>query len=274
MSTTVSRAYKADHPRIDADGNFQSTSLYYIVFGADNEDEAVSAARASADSFYRDMPLQELEVAEKLGDTTFEVRADYESDPNSLNEKGEKPESSFSFEISAATKHITKSINTVWKSSGSPDNGKTIGYDGERIAGTDIIMPQSKFSETHFFDDDQITTRYKKRVEQIVGTMNNASFRDYEPGELLFMGAQGSRSGTGKDDLWSVTFQFAFSPNRKNIEVSDNITIPQKYGWDYFWVRYMPFLDTASKSIVQKPVAAYVERVYYITDFRQLEIGR
>ena len=70
-----------------------------------------------------------------------------------------------------------------------------------------------------------------------------------------------------------MTYKFAVSFNRKNFNVGD-ITVNEKYGWDYMWIRYADEVDDEKKSLVKKPVAVYIERVYMITNFSALGIGR
>ena len=52
-----------------------------------------------------------------------------------------------------------------------------------------------------------------------------------------------------------------------------SITVSAKKGWEYLWVKYSETEDTAAKSLVQRPVAAYVEKVYEQADFGGLGIG-
>ena len=91
-------------------------------------------------------------------------------------------------------------------------------------------------------------------------------------GECLFLGASGSRRGTGSDDDWEITFRFAASPNQANLPVGDMIVAAKK-GWEYLWVRYADAEDAGSNTLVQRPVAAYVEKVYEEADFVGLEVG-
>ena len=86
---------------------------------------------------------------------------------------------------------------------------------------------------------------------------------------VLFLGASGSKRGNGD---WEITFNFAASPNQTNITVGD-ITVAQKLGWEYMWVRYADAEDTIAKAIVKKPIAVYIERVYELGDFSNLGIG-
>ena len=99
--------------------------------------------------------------------------------------------------------------------------------------------------------------------------VNSGSFKGLAAGECLFLGASGSMRAGGD---WEITFKFAGSPNRTNIRVGD-ITVPSKKGWEYLWVKYSEQEDTAAKAIVQRPVAAYVEKVYDDGDFGALGIG-
>ena len=116
-----------------------------------------------------------------------------------------------------------------------------------------------------------MTTAYKKRLAELTGTVNNGKFKGYAPGEVLFLGASGSRRGKHSDDDWEITFRFAVSPNRENLKIGD-LTIKEKLGWDYLWVRYADEVSSDQKSLVKKPESAYVERVYQAADFGGLGI--
>jgi hypothetical protein len=73
-------------------------------------------------------------------------------------------------------------------------------------------------------------------------------------------------------DAWSITFNFAGSPNTASQTIGD-ITGISKYGWDYLWVRYADFVDSFAYSLVKRPIGVYVERVYQPADFSDLGIG-
>ena len=129
------------------------------------------------------------------------------------------------------------------------------------------------FSETHYFSPRFVSTAYKKTVAGLTGCINNAPFKGYFSGEVLFLGASGSRRGNSTDDWWEISFKFAVSVNRNNLRVGA-LTVPQKLGWDYMWVRYADNLDGAQSSLIKIPVAAYVERVYPFGNFGALGIRR
>lgn len=97
--------------------------------------------------------------------------------------------------------------------------------------------------------------------------MNNAPFKGFAPGEVLFMGASGSQRG---QDDWEITFRFAASPNAVGLTVGDIVGIDKK-GWEYLWVRYADAED--ENTLVKQPIAAYVEKVYEEGDLSLLGIG-
>jgi hypothetical protein len=103
----------------------------------------------------------------------------------------------------------------------------------------------------------------------MTGTINGFPFRDFAAGEVLFLGAVGSQRGY---EDWELQYHFAASPNLFNLSVGD-ITGIAKAGWDYLWVLYEEIDDAATNKLISTPRAAYVEKVYWRTDFSGLGIG-
>ena len=114
-----------------------------------------------------------------------------------------------------------------------------------------------------------MTASYKAILRSLTGKVNNASFKGFSAGEVLFLGASGSKRG---DDDWEISFRFAASENRSYITVGD-ITGVAKKGWEYMWVRYADAEDDEAKAIVKKPVAVYIEKVYEEGSFGAFGIG-
>ncbi|MFN8730574.1 MAG: hypothetical protein ACK5Z4_12025, partial [Planctomyces sp.] len=112
---------------------------------------------------------------------------------------------------------------------------------------------------------------YKGAIFSCTGKTNAGSFRGFAAGEVLFLGATGSKRGDGPDDNWEITFRFAASPNQTGLSVG-SITGISKKGWEYLWVRYADAEDSGSGAIIKKPIAAYVERVYDQANFGALGI--
>jgi hypothetical protein len=115
-----------------------------------------------------------------------------------------------------------------------------------------------------------VTNAYKFMLAGMTGlTMNDADFKGFSAGECMLLNVSGSRRG---DDPWELTFRFACSPNATGLTVGD-ITDLDTLGWDYLWVRYATYEDSAGRSLVQRPSAVYVERVLTPADYSTLGIG-
>lgn len=186
---------------------------------------------------------------------------------------GPMAESNFTFDTSGGTQHITQSLSTVNKYAPSgqtaPDFKGGVGFKKDGFEGVDVTLPVYSFGETHFLDDATVTNTYKGTLFTLTGRTNNASFKGLADGECLFLGASGSkRSG----DLWEIQFRFAASPNRTGITVGDITNIAKK-GWEYLWVLYADQVDDDAAAMVQRPLAAYVEKVYEDGSFAGLGIG-
>jgi len=178
----------------------------------------------------------------------------------------------FSFDTGGGTQHITQSLATVGTFAPvgitAPNFKGAIGVTADNVEGVDIVVPVYQFSETHVLPDATVTDTYKAALMVMTGRVNSDIFRGFAAGSVLFLGAAGSKRGDGD---WEITFRFAVSPNVGAITVGD-ITGISKKGWEYLWVRYEDAEDAGAQSIVKRPVAAYVERVYTELPFTTLGI--
>lgn len=283
MAITVHEHFES---RQGPSGNFAGQNRKYIVRGTD-DDVTVRIAVAQSSPVVLDLFLDGTNIIYRqsidpnpLGGGVWDVFVSY-STVFPANE------SSFTFETGGGTAHIERGRGTqsaYWNPAlvdKAPDTFGVIGFDGESIAGTDIPVPVYHFAETHYFPPTLITGAYKSLLSILTGAVNNATFRDFDRGEVMYLGAGGSKRGAGD---WEITFQFAASPNSDKL-VSlgiDPLTIPgitqpqeeiDKLGWDYLWVRYEDSTDDVAKKLVKRPLAAYVDRVSYFADFSYLGIG-
>ena len=178
---------------------------------------------------------------------------------------------SYTFETSGGTQHVTQSLQTVAKHAKpgkvAPDLKGAIGFNNDSVEGTDVTVPVFRFSEAYSIPVGLVTHGYKLTVFGLTGKVNNAPFKGFAAGEVLFLGASGSRRGL---DKWEITYQFAASPNAVGLQVGDIAGINKK-GWEYLWVRYGDVED--QKVLVKQPESAYVERVYEPGNFALLGIG-
>ncbi|GJQ27705.1 MAG: hypothetical protein HBSAPP02_27370 [Phycisphaerae bacterium] len=211
------------------------------------------------------LPRDSLSI-EPVGDQLWEGVARYS------NSAPQTDESVFAFDTGGGTQHITQSLQTVgaYGSPGqaAPNFKGAIGVTADSVEGVDITVPVYQFSETHYLDDAYVTPAYKGTLFALTGKVNGGGFKGLDRGECLFLGASGSKRGSGD---WEINYRFAASPNVTGLNVGDISGINKK-GWEYLWVRYMDTEDTFAKALVKKPVAVYIEQVYPYGNFGGLGI--
>jgi len=253
-------------------GNNATVDLKYLVTGTASDLEAKDALALFSPVGYDGLVRQSRHI-EPIGDPTVSLAWEGTVRYGVSEPPPETGESSFSFDTGGGTQHITQSIETInyYASAGetAPDFHGAVGVTRDSVEGVDIALPVYNFSETHYFANSAVTDSYKALLFHKTGMYNNDSFKGFSPGEVLFLGASGSKRGAGD---WEISFRFAASQNRDDIMVGGIGPIAKK-GWEYLWVRYEDAEDTAAKALIKKPVAVYIEKVYYGTDFTSLGIG-
>ena len=186
-------------------------------------------------------------------------------------ERSRNPLLNLGFEIGTETSHITQSRRTPGKyalpGARANDYEGAIGYDGESVQGTDIMVPTFQFTQQRILPIETVTFGFVRALFYLTGRVNSGAFLGFETGEVLFLGAGGTRSPEGD---WDLTYRFAASPNVKNLTVG-KIRGINKRGWEYLWVRYMDSKD--ANVLVKVPFEAYVEEVYQAGNFNILGIG-
>ena len=275
--TRVEEAYSERDQTVNAKGEVTEIEIPYFVFGADDEDAALTAARTKAASHtVSGMVLDSLEVTERINGDTWKVKAVYEAEDGDTpdNPDADDETSSFAFDTGGGTMHRNQSLKTVSKvPNDAPDFNGAIEVDNEgNVNGVDVTMPVLNFTETHTMAGSRVMTSYKKNVAAITGTVNRSSFRGFAAGEVLFLGASGTKRSKKASAPWEITFRFAVSPNQSSLSVG-KLKVSNKKGWDYLWVRYADKVAENKKNVIKEPVAAYVEQVYPYGDFGNLGLG-
>ena len=257
------------HDRTETLGKRASADIPYIVRDAADEAEVKETAISFLPRYYAGLVLGNVVIEERINASAWRITAQYE--PPQVPETEAEAEPSFSFDTGGGSQHITQSIQTKGKYGPKASDALqgAIGYDGENVAGVDITLPVFNFTETHYLPDEIVTPAYKKKIFELTGTVNEDAFREFAAGEVLFLGAAGSRRG---EEDWEITFRFAALPNKENMTVGP-ISGIAKDGWDYLWVQYSDEVDEQKKQLVKQPVAVYIEKVYERAKFAQLGLG-
>jgi hypothetical protein len=125
--------------------------------------------------------------------------------------------------------HMTQSLATVnsyaLPGEDPPDFKGAIGVNNDSVEGTDITIPVYNFKETHYIPIALVTPAYKAALFYLTGKVNDAPFKGFARGEVLFLGASGSQQGT---EDWEIAFKFAASPNATDLTVGDITGIEKK----------------------------------------------
>jgi len=237
-----------------------SAVLLYVVTGTDDDAEIRTTIAANVPANYADLPIQDYDFR-PLGNGIWEVAVHY-------GLKKQTNQSSFSFDTGGGTAHITNSIATVgWYPANAPNCQGAIGISGDSVEGVDITVPVYNFSETHYLPAAFIDGAYKATLFALTGKVNGYAFKGFAAGEVLFLGASGSQRGT---EDWEISYKFAASPNMTGLSVGALSGIA-KGGWQHLWVLYSDDVD--QNTLIKRPIAAYVEQVYWPGDFSLLGIG-
>ena len=248
-------------------GESASADLIFIIRGTDDALAAKEALGAASPVYYGGLVRQSMNC-ERIAEDIWQGTVRYGE-----RKPPETGDSSYQFDTGGGTQHITQSIATVhcYPAPGTtaPNFRGAIGVTHDNVEGVDITVPTYDFSETHYLADYQITDGYKATLFLLTGRVNQQSFRGFAPGEVLFLGASGSKRG---EEDWEITFRFSASPNVTGLTIGE-ITGIEKKGWEYLWVRYADEEDADAKVLIKKPIAVYIEQVYYAGDFSGLGIG-
>jgi len=272
----VATIQEMEDGRVDSDGvSDKRTSVRYLVEDAASEIEALAALKTLSPGWVRNLPRLERRLTKRVNDTTWLAAVEYgQLSPVDAAIEDPVVDHSYTFDTTGGSKHITQSLGTVgaYGPSASAELGGAIGYDGHNVNGCDITVPVYQFSEVHGFAAEDVNQAYKIAVMNMTGRVNSATFRGFEAGEVLFLGASGNRHGTLDTDPWQLTFNFAAAKNAAGLSVGA-ITDIAKQGWQYLWVQYGDSVDLTAKTLVKKPIAAYVEKVYEEADFSALGLS-
>lgn len=242
---------------------------------------------------YPGQPLNKLQAdsytLDYLGDEAWQLTVSYVSRGADDDQKPDPLRRSRSFDTSGGTTHITQQpeieAGTSIRSYGvekkypsnAPGQDGAIGVDGDSVNGVDIVIPALQWTETYDVPTTYVTTQYIKNVSALTGTVNNAAFRGFAAGEVLFLGCSGSQDWDSEkgNSPWSLSYKFTAQAN------ADGVTIPtlrvgsisgiEKLGHEYMWVRYED--SVSGTTLLKKPKHVYVNQVYATTNFALLGIG-
>ena len=172
----------------------------------------------------------------------------------------------FSFSTTGGTFHISHSRETVAKyPSTAPSYEQAINVvkkdNDADIEGADIIVPATKLTYTYSHPLGVVNESFARSIADLTGGVNSATWRGFDAGSLIFLGAEGS---DGSNSEAEVNYHFAYERNLENLTYG-SITGVNKDGHDLLWVEKK--LDTVGGKPVVKVLAVRVERCYQRFNF-------
>jgi hypothetical protein len=259
-------------------GENGTVTLKYILEGTADDLAAKTLVANSVPETYDGLVRQSIEIEplavdESAGDGKWLASIRYGVRPA----PAETGESTFQFDTGGASQHITQALkhitHTACPSQTAEDFLGAIGVSGSgdsrTVEGVDIIVPVYAWSETHYISDTDVQAR-KAAYYALTGKTNNATWKGFAAGEVLFLGASGSKRGA---DDWEITFKFAASPNVTDVCAdwpggSKPAAAVAKKGWEVFSVYYRQ--AEGAKDLIPKPVQIDINQVYRDGDFAGL----
>jgi hypothetical protein len=265
VPVTFEERWHSRSATVDVDPSKDNQDLVYIASGTDDDAVVKATAAANLPATYGGQLLQNFQI-DRVAELIWEVTARY-----GKKEKKDVGDSTFEFDTTGGTQHITQALETVGFAgiAGAPDLQEAINVTKDSVEGCDIVVPQYAWSESFIVDDADVDSAYKATLFALTGRTNDAPFRDFAEGEVLFKGARGSKRG--KDD-WEINFSFAASPNITGLQIGDLPPCTDtKGGWDYVSVNYVDDVD--ADTLIKRPSFMRILRVYESGDFSLLGIG-
>lgn len=197
-----------------------------------------------------------------IGNAYFDVTATYQTlqpkPKDEENNNGDFTPGSLAWDTTGHTEHITQGLtDEVRIPEGAADFESAINVSGDSVQGLDVVRPNLRYSETWILPASvAIDCTFIGNVYRLTGTVNNSTFRCFDAGEALFMGARAQ--WTGDQPYVSVTFDWECRPNTKfYVKALGEF---DKEGWEHVWIQYQP--ESSNGSLIRKPIAAYKNRVY------------
>lgn len=251
----------------------QSIEVGYIIDGVSDYDDARTTMFAAASPVLGvwspvDYRLEPLDGSDELYDGVIVYGPRTNNSPSGQNDP------TYQFDLGVERTRVMTSLETVGSYGTRPpsfNRAINVQPDGT-VEGTEINFPVFSWSETHYLPYSRVNRAYFATLFNTIATMNAAAFRDFQRGEVLFLGVNGQKRYSAPD--WEMQFKFVASPNATNLAVGPDITVTSKLGHDYLWARYESDVQTVSSVPVYAriPKHVFVERVYQFGDFDGLKL--
>lgn len=247
--------------------------LLYLVQGTDIGDEALAMvlakAPADANGLLRDDDAITLEPVEAdiWSATVPYVKPEPGPEPPQGSPSVENDYTAIDFDGLAGTEHATQCIEQI---SYGPEAAPAIA--DSRVVGLkkDGVEGYNRQTRRFHFTVNLRLKGITPAHIALLGEMseetplNDAPFFGFAAAEVCFEGPRGRIPKVSKTKR-ELGLQFSVQKTKKNIKVGNEITVPEKAGWDYLWVMYKK--SVLSDRMIDVPDMAFVSKIYERGDF-------
>lgn len=277
MPTYIYEDAASDYGSIAENGEGGTWHKLYNATGTTDSAVAVALAKTVA-------PLALLVGVETLVRTAIDPKntgfdawkLDVSYSPENKKKSQERPKPGtwkFSFNTSGGRHKIVKSKQTIsrhWYTGNdpAPDLKSAIGYDGSKVNGVEVYVPNGAFTITAYYEPTLVTPQLMREFGRKTPRTNSDVWLGFQPGEVIYYGTE------GQGDIPTVAGQrvspialrhyFDASENRTNIDPLFTNGTPQASinakGWEYLWYRHREVETTGV--VLPEARWAYVERLY------------
>lgn len=261
------------------EGDETSRTLHFLAMGDEDESLILDAVWATAPTTTADgLKKRSISAIEEKGlhpTPVWYASVSYGALKTLQRDPPETGEWEYSFDIGTESQHVyfAKSTVAIYPRDGEADysglvgNKLNINAEG-KVEGFDILFPTARRVITIFPANAVVTEAYQNQLEDMVPSVNNATFKGRAAGELLLMGVSG-RARNNVD--WQITFTFGVRKNETGLTI-DGISGISKDGWDLLWPLHEMTEDATAHKIVERAAAYVVSRPFERTNFSLLGI--
>lgn len=196
------------------------------------------------------------------------------------NSADDAVETTFSYDFTTESEHIDRAIVQVHYGGDASRISDLINVDDDSVNGIDIGSPVVEITEERWYSEAGFSPSFRRQLADHVMQTNAARFREYNIGEVLFVGAQAKKVGR----LWQVMFNFRVRRNQRDIPITTysivggrtvaTVQSVVKLGWQYLWIESRHFPQVADPTkIMIAPYAVHVATVYESMNFAGFGIG-
>jgi len=262
-----------DGPRTqdEVGGRNAYADVTYLIQGPLNETDARAELKAGAAATYSNLVVQSYSVDPIPGVTNLHrgvVRYGF-PDSERTQEPKDTNEEEQSFDTTGRTAHITDALDQVIYDLGGSKaapvtSAINIGIDGQ-VEGIDVVIPTLRWQIKRYHPDADVTNAYIRDLAELTGRTNDATFRGFEPEEVLYLGVSGNQRGRGD---WGLTHYFEAAASS---QYGQHLVSFTKKGWHHVWT-YFTEKDGANNTIETEAIGVYDAQIYPTGDFSKIKL--